>query len=128
MCADGREAAKNNPALSNATGSECRVRAAGLRATRFDGDHQREDGAAVQLSGKERYSAVLDMIMHAIEAQSCALYLQYNDLMQLCVGNSIDTYAHATVLRLDEPLISRVVQLRRVCTVRDSLAEEKVLS
>jgi hypothetical protein len=81
-----------------------------------------------QLSGKERYSAVLDMIMHAIEAQSCALYLQYNDLMQLCVGNSIDTYAHATVLRLDDPLISRVVQLRRVCTVRDSLAEEKVLS
>lgn len=81
-----------------------------------------------QLNGKERYSAVLDMIMHAIEAQSCALYLQYNDLMQLCIGHSIDTCAHATILKLDDPLISRVVQLRRVCTVRDSLAEEKKLS
>ena len=85
-------------------------------------------GQLWQLNGKERYSAVLDMIMHAIEAHSCALYLQYNDLMQLCVDYSIDTYTHATVLRLDDPLISRVVQLRRVCTVRDSLVEEKMLS
>jgi len=81
-----------------------------------------------QCNGKERYSAVLDMIMHAIEAQSCALYLQYNDLMQLCVDRSIDKYAHATVLNLDDPLVNRVVQLRRVCTVRDLLAEEKMLS
>ncbi|HZO71719.1 MAG TPA: GAF domain-containing protein [Ktedonobacteraceae bacterium] len=81
-----------------------------------------------QVNGKERYSAVLDMITYAIEAQSCALYLQYNDLMQLCVGHSIDTCTHATILELDDPLISRVVQLRHVCTVWDSLLEEKMLS
>lgn len=81
-----------------------------------------------QCNGKERYSAVLDMIMYAIEARSCALYLQYNDLMQLCVDRSIDKYTHATALNLDDPLISRVVQLRRVWTVRDSLAEEKTIS
>lgn len=81
-----------------------------------------------QSSGKERYSAVLDMVMHAIEAQSCALYVKCNDLMSLCVARSVDTYVHATLLNLDDPLISRVMQQRQVCTVRDSLAEEKIIS
>lgn len=88
-------------------------------------------GKMVQLwqsNGKERYSAVLDMVMHAIEAQSCVLYLQCHDVMQLCVARSVDKYAHAPVLNLDDPLISRVMQLRQVCTVRDALAEEKMLS
>ena len=81
-----------------------------------------------QLNGKERYSAILDMVMHAIEAQSCALYLQYHDVMQLRVTRSVDKYAHAPVLNLADPLISRVIQLRQVCTVRDALAEEEMVS
>ncbi len=81
-----------------------------------------------QLDGKERYFAVLELLMHAIDAQSCALYLRRNGLMQLCASRSIDESAHLIILNLDDPLIRRVILHHQVSTVRDSLCSSESVS
>jgi hypothetical protein len=68
------------------------------------------------------------MVMHALEAQSCALYMQRNGQMFLYASRTGESVEHAATLNLDDPLIRRVIRQRQVCTVRDLLAEEKVIS
>ena len=79
-------------------------------------------------NGTERYVAILDMVMHALEAQSCALYMQRNGQVILCASRAGESVEHAAALNLDDPLIRRVIRQRQVSTVRDLLAEEKVVS
>jgi len=78
-----------------------------------------------KLAHDERFFAVVDLIVCATEAQSCAFYIRSSGLWQLCAGYSMDGSAHAAVLNADDPLIARVIEQRKVSTIRDSLAEEK---
>ena len=79
-------------------------------------------------SGKKRYDAILDMVMCAIEAQSCALYIQQHAQMSLYTSCPAGLAEHPALLDVQDPLIRRVVQLRKVVTVRDLLAENKAVS
>jgi len=66
--------------------------------------------------------------MHALEAQSCALYMQRNGQISLCASRAVESVEHAATLNLDDPLIRRVIRQRQVSTVHDLLAEEKMVS
>ena len=79
-------------------------------------------------NGTERYAAVLDIVMHALEAQSCALYMQRNGQISLCASRAVESVEHAATLNLDDPLIRRVIRQRQVSSVHDLLAEEKMVS
>jgi hypothetical protein len=80
-----------------------------------------------KLKGDARYTAILDMVMHVLEAQSCVLYVQGKGEMHFYACQPEGAY-YAPTLNLDDPLISSVLRLRRVRTVRDVLAQEKAVS
>ena len=54
--------------------------------------------------------------------------MQRNEQVILCASRAGESVEHAAVLNLDDPLIRRVIRQRQVSTVRDLLAEEKVVS
>jgi GAF domain-containing protein len=81
-----------------------------------------------QPNGKKRYDAILDMVMSALEAESCALYLSQNAQLSLYISRPAGFAELPSFLDLQDPLIRRVMQLRKVITVRDLLAENKVVS
>ena len=66
--------------------------------------------------------AIVDLMKHALGADSCALYVQHNGQLYLSTGHEAN---HATALKLDNPVVRRVMQQQKVITVRDVLAEEK---
>jgi signal transduction protein with GAF and PtsI domain len=74
--------------------------------------------------GTKRYDIILDMIMHAIEAQSCSLYLQQSGRMSLYTYYPSEPPSPPAFLNLKDPLISQVMQQRKVITIRDLLAEQ----
>jgi hypothetical protein len=78
------------------------------------------------LHGQQRYDAIVDLVMHATNANFCALYMSYNGHMTLCTSQRRDAYEHEKAvdleLDLNDPLISRAMCDRRVCTVHDVLA------
>lgn len=81
-----------------------------------------------KLAHDERFSAMVDLIVCAIEAQSCAFYARLPDSWQLCAEYSMDGSTHIAVLNADDPLIARVIEQRKVSTIRDALAEGKSVS
>ncbi len=81
-----------------------------------------------KLKGHKRYTALLDTIMHALEAQSCVLYLHMKGKMILYACQPAGAHTYASVLNQDDLLISGVVRQRRVCTIRDVLTQEQVVS
>ena len=80
------------------------------------------------LQGKRRGSAVVDILASALEAQSCAFYVNWNGSFRLYASSSIDTFAHAPLLGENDPLLRRVVEQRKVITIRDSLLEMRELA
>jgi len=80
-----------------------------------------------QRSGDERYAAILDMMVQAVGAQSCALYLLQDEQWCLASECSIGASAYAPLLSADDPLIQHVLLHCRVSTIRDFLAEEHPL-
>lgn len=67
--------------------------------------------------------AIADMMKHALGADDCALYLHQNGQMQLATGGQGTVSDSETPLNIENPLLRRVMQQRRVCTVREVLAE-----
>jgi len=67
-------------------------------------------------------------VMHALEAQSCVLYLQRKGEMHFHACQPAGAYTYASILNLDDPLISSVIRQRQVRTIRDVLAQEKTVS
>lgn len=80
------------------------------------------------LEGKQRFSALVDLLISVLEARSCACYLQERDVLHLCPERMIEGSAHASVLDTENPLVKRVIASRRVSTIYDALAEEKAVS
>ena len=77
-----------------------------------------------RLDREERHAAILDLIISAIEAQSCALYLLEDGALRFYAGRSIDGSYHAPLLDTSDLLIQRAIEQRKVYTVRDSLCED----
>ena len=71
------------------------------------------------------HTAIVDLMKHAIGADSCALYMQHNRQMHLSAGQPGMMVSHGATLKLGDPVVRRVMQQRRVITVRDVLVEEK---
>lgn len=81
-----------------------------------------------KLNGNERYSAILDIVIYAVEAQSCALYMQRNGFLHLSAARPIEGSLYPPVLNTNDPLVKRVIEQRKVSTIRDSLTQEKSVS
>src|SRR6266566_1783877 len=81
-----------------------------------------------KLKGNERYTAILDTVMHALEAQSCVLYLRRKGEMHFYACQPAGAYTYTPTLNLDDPLISSVLRQRQVRTIRDVLAQERTVS
>ncbi len=81
-----------------------------------------------KLKGDERYTAILDTVMHVLEAQSCVLYLQRRGEMHFYACQPAGAYTYAPALNLDDPLISCVMRQRQVCTIRDVLTQGQAVS
>lgn len=81
-----------------------------------------------KLKGDERYTAILDMVMHVLEAQSCVLYLQRRGQMHFYAYQPAGAHTYAPTLNLDDPLISSVMRQRQVCTIRDVLTQGQAVS
>jgi hypothetical protein len=81
------------------------------------------------LQGQEQYDAILDIVMYAIDAKFCGLYLLCNGRMSLCASQreEISQYSTTVSLSLDvkDALISRTIQSRQVCTIRDTLTDSR---
>lgn len=77
---------------------------------------------------EECYAAILDLVISAIEAQSCALYLLENGSWRLYAERSIDGSVSAPVIDTSDPLIEHVLEQCEVCTIRDSLSEKNVVT
>ncbi len=81
-----------------------------------------------KLKGDKRYTAILDTVMHVLEAQSCVLYLQRRGEMHFYACQPAGAYTYVPALNLDDPLISSVMRQRQVCTIRDVLAQGQTVS
>ncbi len=81
-----------------------------------------------ELRGQEQYNAILDIVMKAVEAESCTLYMLRHGHMTLCASQqkAISEYTSTAhlVLDINEALISRTIERRQVCTIRDTLTHE----
>jgi hypothetical protein len=79
------------------------------------------------LRGQEQYDAVLDVVMYTINANFCVLYMHQNGHMVFRARKEKEAYEYGKTANLEldihDPLISRVVQSRRVCTIHDLLSE-----
>jgi hypothetical protein len=77
-----------------------------------------------KLHGDDRYRAILDVTVQAIEAQSCTLYLLRDGQMRFCVSQpEKKDQPYAQTLNLTDPLIKKVLLRRQVCSVQDLLVE-----
>jgi len=77
-----------------------------------------------KLHGDDRYRAILDVTVQAIEAQSCTLYLLRDGQMRFCVSQpEKKDQPYAQTLNLTDPLIKKVLLKRQVCSVQDLLVE-----
>ncbi|MBA2286928.1 MAG: GAF domain-containing protein [Ktedonobacteraceae bacterium] len=81
-----------------------------------------------KLKGHKRYTALLDTIMHTLGAQSCVLYLHLKGKMILYTCQPAGAHNYSPILNQDDLLISGVIRQRRVCTIRDVLTQEQVVS
>jgi hypothetical protein len=71
----------------------------------------------------ERFTAIVDLIVYALEASSCSLYIQHGSQMHLYAAYPV--VSAPPVVDLTQPLIKRVMASCQVSTVHDLLAEEK---
>ena len=82
-----------------------------------------------KLQGREQYNAILDIVMHAVNAKCCALYVLRNGNMSLCANKTEDDSKHAPTVRLNldesDALIRRTIQSRKICTIRDTLIDNQ---
>jgi hypothetical protein len=76
------------------------------------------------LTGVQQFSALVDVLIWALEVQSCACYVQEGKTLYLCAECTIGPAAHAPVLDTENPLIKRVIDGRRVSTVYDAGVEK----
>lgn len=81
-----------------------------------------------KLKGDEQYTAILDTVRHALEAQSCVLYLQRKGEMHFFACQPAGAHTYSPTLNLDDPLISSVLRQHQVRTIRDVLAQEQAVS
>lgn len=77
--------------------------------------------------GLERYNALLDLVIHGIEAQACACYLQQDGVFHLALARPGEGSENTGLLDLDDPVLKQVIARREVVTVRDVLATEEQL-
>jgi len=82
----------------------------------------------LKLKGDARYGAIVDLVAHALEAQSCALYVQRKGEMHFSACQPAGAHTSAPTLHLDDPLISSVLSQRQVRTVRDVLSQGQAVS
>jgi hypothetical protein len=81
-----------------------------------------------KLGEHERYGAIVDLVMHAIEADMCSFYLPYHGCLRLCVHRTSPSTSEVrpdTTLRLDDPIISRILRSHRVSTILEVLSDGK---
>jgi hypothetical protein len=82
-----------------------------------------------ELQGQEQYNAILDLVMHTLNAKFCAIYMLRNGCMIFCANqkrdNSKYTYPVRLTLDVKDALISRTIQSRQVCTIHDVLADSR---
>ncbi len=71
------------------------------------------------------HDAIVNLIQDALGADSCALYMQHSGHMYLSAAQP-EIVPHTDTLA--NPVVRRVLQQHRVCTIRDVLAEEKSVS
>ena len=71
------------------------------------------------------HDTIVNLMKHALGTDACALYVQDNGQMHLSAGQPGIKLDSATTLKLDNPVVRRVMQQCRVSTVRDVLAEAK---
>jgi hypothetical protein len=75
-------------------------------------------------SEHERYGAIIDLVMHAIEADTCTLYIRQHGRMSLALSRSSSGEVKPNApLRLDDPLISRVLHSYEIATIQDVLED-----
>ncbi len=81
------------------------------------------------VSGQEQYDAIVDIVMYAMNAKFCALYMLRNGRMNLCATKKLESSQYVTTVRLKldvkDALIRRTIQSRQVCTVRDTLTDSR---
>jgi hypothetical protein len=69
----------------------------------------------------------VDIVVHSIDANFCAFYMQHNGHMTLCAVQEREDYDYRKTVDLElnsrDSLISRAIQSRQVCTIHDLLAE-----
>lgn len=79
-----------------------------------------------ELRGQEQQNAILDIVMKAVDAETCTLYMLRDGHMTLCASQqkAISEYTSTAhlVLDINETLISRTIERRQVCTIRDTLS------
>jgi hypothetical protein len=77
-----------------------------------------------KFDGDDRYRAILDVAVQAIEAQSCSLYVLCDGQLRFCVSQPEKKgEQYAQTLDPTDPLISKVLLQRKVCSVQDLLIE-----
>lgn len=83
-----------------------------------------------KMDERQRYSAILDLLISALEAQSGALYLPWSGSWHLYTGQPREGVHCTPVLDASDPLIKRVIESREVSTIRDvlSLREKQNMS
>ncbi len=74
-----------------------------------------------KLKGDKRYTAILDTVMHVLEAQSCVLYLQRRGEMHFYACQPAGAYTYVPALNLDDPLISSVMRQRQGIVIIDNI-------
>lgn len=79
------------------------------------------------LEGAERYDAILDLVIYALEAQSCACYQWRHGLFHLSAARPGEGSTYAPLLNANDPLLARVLAQREVVTIHDFLVEERQL-
>jgi K+-sensing histidine kinase KdpD len=81
------------------------------------------------VQGQEQYDVILDIVMYAMNAKFCALYMLHNGRMSLCASKKLESSKYITTVRLKldvkDALIRRTIQSRQVCTVRDTLTDSR---
>jgi hypothetical protein len=82
-----------------------------------------------RVQGQQQYDAIVDIVMYAMNAKFCALYMLHNERMGLCASKKLESSKCSTTLRLKldvkDALIRRTIQSRQVCTVRDTLTDSR---
>ncbi len=78
-----------------------------------------------RLNIEDRHKAVLDIILHTLEAQACSLYREQDRVFQECAQLAQKHIAAPKPLPVDSPFFHQVLQTKGICSIRDLVSHNQ---